>query len=304
METPGYLNPQYVATLADFGQPYALANCRGSVLQRQIGETGYSDAMGPYPLFCCLDWSSIEKDLSALEGRLVSITLVTDPFGNFTKSQLSSTFPDLARPFKESFVADLTIPASSFVSSTHKRNARKALRSVEVLLAAPPSRYAETWCQLYESLKRRHGIEGISAFSPDSLTMQLELPGTVAFCAANEDGVVGMTIWYVHGNVGYYHLGAYSSAGYDLRASFAIFSHALEHFAATGVRWLNLGGAAGTGKADSNDGLARFKRGWSTGTRTMYLCGRILDPDAYGLLAGNTNKETDYFPAYRAGEFR
>ena len=51
-------------------------------------------------------------------------------------------------------------------------------------------------------------------------------------------------------------------------------------------------------------GLREFKRGWSTGTRPAYLCGRILQPQRYAELAEERGPgERSYFPAYRAGEF-
>ena len=73
--------------------------------------------------------------------------------------------------------------------------------------------------------------------------------------------------------------GAYSDTGYELRASFALFWVAIEYFAATDLQWLNLG--AGAGVRNSKDGLTRFKRGWSNGTRTAYFCGRIFDRAKY-----------------------
>ena len=114
---------------------------------------------------------------------------------------------------------------------------------------------------------------------------------------------VGMTLWYVQDTVAYYHLGASSDLGYELRASFALFWLAIEYFASKGLHWLNLGAAAGITSAADN-GLSRFKRGWSTGTRTAYVCGGIFAPDKYSELVKATNHPTTkYFPAYRTGEF-
>jgi hypothetical protein len=46
----------------------------------------------------------------------------------------------------------------------------------------------------------------------------------------------------------------------------------------------------------------RFKRGWSTGERTVYLCGRILNRPKYAELSERAVAEPGYFPAYRKGE--
>ncbi len=86
------------------------------------------------------------------------------------------------------------------------------------------------------------------------------------------------------GACGLLPLGAFSELGYSLRASFALFTHAIEHFAASGLRFLDLGGGAGV-KGRGPDGLTQFKKGWSNGARTVYFCGRIFDRNKY---LGNT----------------
>jgi hypothetical protein len=51
-------------------------------------------------------------------------------------------------------------------------------------------------------------------------------------------------------------------------------------------------------------GLAEFKKGWATGTRTAYFCGKVLDAKRYASLAKKyPNPPRDYFPAYRYGEY-
>ena len=124
----------------------------------------------------------------------------------------------------------------------------------------------------------------------------------VVWRARREGETVGATLWLQHGDVAYYHLGAYAEAGYRSRASFALFSTAIEAFAAMGVRWLDLGGGAGARPTAADDGLTRFKRGWATASRTVYLCGRVLAPTVYRRLTESL-PPTGYFPAYRQGEF-
>ena len=77
---------------------------------------------------------------------------------------------------------------------------------------------------------------------------------------------------------------------------------ALEYFVGK-VKWVLLGAGAGL-ETTNNDGLSAFKRGWATGTRPVYFCGRILNRHQYSELARNCGKpDTTYFPVYRAGEF-
>ena len=86
--------------------------------------------------------------------------------------------------------------------------------------------------------------------------------------------------------------------------SYALYWYAIEQLRHR-VRWLSLGAAAGVSDDASGKGLEDFKRGWSTGKRAVYLCGRIFQPERYAALARERGiVATSYFPAYRLGEFR
>ncbi len=299
----GYSHTDYAASLSEFGSPRLLPRCEGWILQRSIPATPHRDAMGCYPLFMCRDWTRLADDLEDIAGGLVSLVLVTDPFGDYTEEILRHTFEDLATPFKEHFVVDLKASPETFVRPHHQRNARKALQAVLVEKCVEPSRCVEEWNSLYANLVARHDIRGIARFSNSSFALQLRVPGAVMLRATYEGRTVGMTWWFVSGNVGYYHLGAYNDEGYDLGASFALFWRSIELFKGEGLHWLDLGAAAGLGTG-TQDGLSRFKRGWADGTRMAYLCGRIFDRARYAqILEAKGIHATDYFPAYRKGEF-
>lgn len=298
----GYLHPAYSESLAEFGTPISLAASGGWLLKRPI-DTTLHDAIGTYPLFVCTNWSELKFDLEACGKELVCLSVVTDPFGCYDESHLRACFKDVVIPFKSHFVTDLTQPVGSFIVDHHNRNARRALKEIEVESCSKPEDCLDDWIQLYAILIKRHNIRGILQFSRQCFCRQLRVPGIVCFRALHCGSTVGIILWYQQNEVAYYHLGAYSKRGYDLRASFALFRSALEHFAASGLKWLNLGAGAGLDR-NATDGLSRFKRGWSTGTRTAYFCGRIFDREKYtALTKSNGHSETTYFPAYRRGEF-
>jgi len=301
-EKKGYLHPDYAQSLAEFGNPQELPCSGGWVLVQDIPGFPYIDARGCYPLFACRDWSQLSTDLKKIPAEWVTLSLVTDPFGEYDQSYLQECFPDFVTPFKEHFVVDLCRPINTIVSGHHRRNARKAFCKLSVSKSKDVSQLVDEWVGLYSVLIERHKIKGISAFSRTAFMQQLKVPGLTAFRAMEKETTVGMVLWYVQGQVGYYHLGAYTPFGYKLGASFALFWSAIEYFAASGLKWLNLGAGAGV-KNDGLDGLSAFKRGWSTRTKTAYLCGRIFNRTRYeeilkakGVSAGN------YFPAYRKGE--
>jgi hypothetical protein len=298
----GYASPSYAWSLADMGQPRALSRSGGWLLERPIAGTPHRDAMGCYPLFACTDWSGLRADLDELASELVSVVVVTDPFGDVSPSVLRECFPDLMTGFKDHFVVDLHQPLTAVGTAHHRRNVRKAMGGVDVELASEPPELSAEWERLYRLLIARHRIRGAAAFSPVALARQLAVPGLVALRACSARETVGIMLWYVQGDVAYYHLAAYDEEGYRRRASFALLWWAIEAFAERGVRWLDLGAGAGA-KADPADGLTRFKRGWATTTRIAYLCGRIFAPERYAALSSAAGAQAaTWFPAYRAGE--
>lgn len=299
----GYLHADYAQSLAEFGVPRELPRSRGWILVRQIPGFDCNDGMGSYPVFACRNWSKLHVDLEELGTELVSLAVVSDPFGDYAQSYLENCFKDVFFPFKDHFVTDLRQPLGSFVAEHHRRYARRSLKSITVERCERPSDLLDEWVALYSNLVRRHSIRGIARFSREAFAKQLAVPGLVVFRALCDGSTVGVVLWYVQGEVGYYHLAAYSERGYELRASFGLFWTAMEYFASQGLRWLNLGGGAGFNE-DSQDGLSRFKRGWATDRRPVYFCGRIFRRDMYSkILEAKGIKQTDYFPAYRVGEF-
>jgi hypothetical protein len=303
MSNSGYLHPLYSQSLSEFGEPMQLPLSKGWILKRAILGTPEFDGVGCYPVFACEDWSSLDKDFLCLGDQLIALSLVTDPFGGYNQQDLIKCFVDIASPYKDHFIVDLHRRPEEFVTEHHRRNVQKALVIVNVEICTEPIKYLNEWVSLYDNLIERHNITGIAKFSRDSFSKQLTVPGIVAFRAVVEDKTVGMLLWYVQGDVGYYHLGAYSSDGYRFNASFALFWTLMGYFADTGIRWLSLGAGAGTEK-NIDDGLTRFKRGWSTGVRPVYFCGRIFNKEKYRKIVEFKGvPPTTFFPAYRVGEY-
>jgi hypothetical protein len=299
----GYAHRLYARSLAEFGTPRELPRSAGWILEREIPGSPHRDAMGCYPLFACRNWSQLHADLDELAHDLVSLSLVADPFGEHGEEHLRRCFRDEVFPFKQHYVADLSKSIDSIVSPHHRRYARKALSEIHVERCEEPTRFLREWTELYTVLIERHHIKGIAAFSQTAFSRQLSVPGLVMFRAVHGEATIGILLWYTQGEVCYYHLGAFNDLGYQKRASFALFWTAIEYFKAREFRWLSLGAGAGV-RDDSEDGLSRFKGGWSTETRTAYFCGRIFDEARYQeIVRAKGTSGTDYFPAYRAGEF-
>ena len=301
----GYHSADYAASLSEFGAPLPLHRSGGWLLKRAIAASEQCDAMSCYPLFTCDDWAKLPADLDALGNELVSVSMVLDPFSPLAVEEMQRCF-DFARPFKEHFVIDAQEEFESHVSKHHRYYTRKALRVFRVEIASNPVLHLEEWIALYETLTRRHSLTGVRAFSRRAFAAQLAMPELVMFRACGTDGPVGAHLWIIQNGVAYSHLAAFNDVGYASGAAYALYWEAIrtvrEQMSET-VRWIDLGSGAGT-TAGSDDGLTKFKRGWSSRSRTKVFCGRIFDQSAFAALCRERGiTDIAYFPAYRFGEF-
>ena len=296
----GYQSRAYAESFAEFGALLELPAAGGALLKRPIGSSGLHDATGCYPLFCCGDWGRLPHDLDALRGELVSVVVVTDPFAATTEAQLARSF-ERVRTYKDHFIVETGAAPETFVSRSHREQARRALRKVKVELVAEPSAWIDEWERLFGVLAQRHAITGMRRFSRSAFEKQLAVPGMTMFRAVAQGRTVGLDLWYIQGDVAQGHLAAFDATGYELRASYAT-KWEMIHYFADKVRYINLGAGQ---SADTSDGLSQFKRGFSNGMRRSWLCGRTFDPSAYQRLAMQMNpgdRNPGYFPAYRGAE--
>jgi Acetyltransferase (GNAT) domain len=302
MPVSGYLHPGYARSLSEYGTPTELPRSGGWFLRRAIPGYHTFDGMGCYPLMVCQDWSALPADLDELSGDIVSLAAVPDPFGNYTLADLESAFKREPVFFKEHYVADLSRPAGEIISSHHRKYAEKALREVEVEFYSEPLAYLEEWLRLFSFSVRRFNIDGIRAYSRESLHQQLSLPGAFLSIARHRGEAVSAHIWLAHGGAVYAHLAASSPIARGLSADYALYYEEIRYFAGR-VHWLDWGGDVGPAKA-TQGALALFKKGWSTGTRAVYVCGRIFQRGKYEhIVATNGTDASGYFPAYRHSEF-
>ena len=295
-----YASEAYARSLAFAGEPLHLPACGGWVLRRAIPGTPYFDAMGPYPLFACRDWSRLGEDLAALKrSGLVSLTLVADPFAPLTAAGVTGCF-DLARPFKRHFVARLGGDVEQIATPHHLRNARRGLRRVEVEQVAKPLSRLDDWVELYQELLLRKGTDDLRVFGRESFRQQLAMDDLVMFGASADGCSVGFQLFMRQADDAYFHLAAYSREGYRCDAAHALSRSAIEHFLSR-VSRIDWGGGVGAPDA-ADDGLAAFKAGWSNDSVDSWLLGAILDAGRYAQLS-RAVPATQYFPAYRHGEF-
>lgn len=297
----GYAGRAYADSLAEFGELINLPRSDAYLLKRRIPGTDFYDAMSTYPLCCCRDWAAIHEDLSTLSEEIVSVAIVADPYGGYTQNELESGF-DVVNPFKVHYVIDLTQPIDEIGTVRHRKQARAAFRKMDVTVCEDPSDFSGDWINLYQTLMKRHEISGIRAFSSEAFRRQLNMPEIIVHKATFEGQVIGAQLFIQQGNVVHCHLGAVNDLGYKLGAFYALDQFSFDYFSDKALI-LDIGGGAGL-SGTGDDGLSRYKKGWSSGTQPVYFCGRITNEARYAhLVSERCSEVTGYFPAYRAGEF-
>ena len=296
-----YGHKNYALSFQEKFQARKLARAGAWLLVRKIRNVELFDLISVYPFSPCDNWQAFSDDLNQLQHteNPVTLSMVIDPLNVPDTVPLKSLFNHVAKPFKQHFLVDFSTDPFASIASHHKRNARKAFRNLTIEFCDDPHAYADDWVRLYRKLIQRHQIHGIAAFSDTMLRKQLDTPGLEMVRAEFRGRTVGICLWMRNRCHAWYHLAAYSTKGYELGASFALFYESLHHFAREGVEILNLGGGAGA--TAQEDGLTRFKRGWCNRTDDAWFCGHVFDSKRYHALVESTGSEKSaFFPAYRA----
>ncbi len=301
----GYRGAEYAAACDHIGEALPLARAGGWLIKRPLAGTPYFDLAAPYPLFDVRDWSLLENDFSGLDKeKFVTVTVVADPLADVSYHDLFTLFPERHVKLKSHFIADLSRNIEDFVSPGHRYKARRALKKATVDHVTDKEACLSQWINLYAQLIERHHIGGAALFSPSSFARQFAMEEMHLFAAREGEETVAMHLWLEQGNRVYYHLGASSQRGYELRATYAIMWDALHFFKRKGIAVAGLGGVAGNSD-DPGNGLAQFKRGFSTGNLPSMLCGKVMNPGVYDRLSKERGKEdSPFFPKYRHDEFR
>lgn len=291
-----YASSAYAYLFQNGMTPVELKQSRSYILTRPIASTDAIDATGPYPMTPLAKAADYTDDFDTLRrAGAVSLVMVTDTFFCPEEAWLKQQF-DVCAPFKEHFVHDLQASEEERKFSKHHRyEVRKSLRSCETRLI-DLNEHLDAWCAMYNALIERHAITGIQAFGREYFEHLCALnPLTIGAFDGNE--LVSAHIWLEHEGYVYSHLAASTDKGYSCGAAYPIYAHAIEHYREQGAKIMDFGGGAGTSEASA--GLARFKKGFSTGTVGNFLLGKILDEARYQQLSEPKGK-TAFFPAYRA----
>jgi Acetyltransferase (GNAT) domain len=292
-DLPPYSTDAYAAAFGAPYRPISVPEWETSLLLRPIAASSRQDATGCYPRTIIPAGAALPAGLERLRQQgAVSVVLVLDPLAAPSCSALLSAF-DVARPFKRHYLFDRSQGGVAF-DRHHRYEIRRAARRCHVGQVALADHLPQ-WISLYHALAERHAITGIQRFSGRYFAALAHLPGLVTYAAILGGRIVAMSLWLRHGERAWSHLAAADSDGYRCGASYLLYAAAIDEL--RDCRLLDLGGTAGS-ENDTRSGLARFKRGFANATADAWLCGRVLDAEAYAQLSRGL-PASDFFPSYR-----
>jgi len=231
------------------------------------------------------------------DAGLVSVVLVLDDRLRPSLEALGAVF-DFARPFKSHGLYDRGLGPLAY-DKHHRYELKRALAEVRVCEIALAD-HRQAWGDLYGELAARRGLGDLHAFPSAYHDALARLPGLRMFGAFIEQRLVSAHLFVTHEGYAISHLAASSAEGYAARAAYAVNDIAVAEL--TDCNLINFGGGAGL-VDDPADGLVRFKRGFCNAVAPSYLCGAVLDPDAYRALSGGYD-QSGFFPAYRGHRAR
>lgn len=291
--THPYASLAYARSLSQIGPLLAVPEWGGHVLTRPTPCGERLDAVGPYPLTVLPPDADLSGGLQRLKAAgLISVVVVLDPALRLRLETLTAAF-DLARPYKAHHVHDRRLGAPAYAKH-HRYEIRRAHTRVEAREFALTEHLSD-WIDLYGQLIARHGLTGVHAFPHSHHLALAALPGLRAFGAFIDGRLVSAHLFVTHQGCAISHLAASSADGYAAGAAYAVNDLALDRL--KDCETVNFGGGAGPGD-DPADGLSRFKAGFANSRQTAWLCGGVLDPDAYRTQSAGRD-DNDFFPAYR-----
>ncbi|MFO0388476.1 MAG: hypothetical protein ACK502_01975 [Alphaproteobacteria bacterium] len=291
-----YATVAFAESLAHWGKPFEVPEWGGGVMLREIS-AGLQDAAGIYPITPLNKNADIAGGLARLRDvGLVSVVLVLDDFHRLHMNTLKEHF-DTVDSFKPHYLYRPE-KGEMIYGSHHKRAVKTAYKHVKVDVL-DLRKHVHEWAELYDALIAKLGLSGLHAFPLAHHQQIAGIQGMVAIGAWMGDELVSCHIWADDGEYVHSHLVASNDKGYESRAAYAVNDTSLRYF--SGRKLLNFGGGAGN-SVGSDDGLARFKKGFSNDTAESYICGAILDKEKYQQLvnARKFNVPVRFFPAYRA----
>lgn len=192
---------------------------------------------------------------------------------------------------------DLRVPWSEILASFRSQLRYDVRKHHDLYSIERSAAKTDEFADLYTENMTRVNAADMYFFSHDYFRRLSDIDGVTFWYLRSRSGeLAAAAVTVDEGDTVYYHLGA-SHAVHARQASMKVLlSQIIEHHADRHWDQLVLGGGVG-GKDDS---LLRFKRGFSSGERSVSAARIVCDMERYVELGGSPDPSAGYFPAYRA----
>jgi hypothetical protein len=196
---------------------------------------------------------------------------------------------------RDTVVVDLGVSAEDrlkWYSQSTRRFLRKAQRAFRIRRLDPDEHAIFQHC--YEAGLRRSQARPRYYFTAEQHRLCLAAPWATAFVLEAAGEAVGAALFLHSRSLAHYHLAGLTDAGIAEHGLYLLLDHAFNHFAASGQRWMHLGGGRSTAPDDT---LLHFKRRFSETMIPFHTAGLIYDREAFARLGGGRDGRLQ---AYRA----
>ncbi len=198
---------------------------------------------------------------------------------------------------RETVLVDLQVSSEDRLSGYDRTARRRIRRAGEALTIRPLGPKDAGLFQFLLDEGLSHNKAGVRYFFDTSYFKRLLSADWADGWAAEANGVASAVLCAVHGGgiAHTLHSGG-DSQSRQLNASYLLHHHAIEHYAANGIKWMHLGGGR-TNNPD--DALLDFKSKFSPLKANFYVGGMIHDRDAFAALGG---RKGTFFLSYRQAQ--
>ncbi len=293
MNLPYDLSP-YGASLCHHGTPFRLRGWDAALIRRTIGDTPYTDCIGPWP-YATLpenpDQIKVFHD-DMIAQKLISFSACARPGQHLEEAAWRSAGYEVIT-LKPHYIHHPHLPPPERSAKT-RANLSKARRHWQTALLTPSKPELEQFSAWHNELNQRKDMSLFTRLPFEHFQQLTGLDGCHMMTASDDNGPAAAVILMLAGDEVHCHAQAGASHAYTHRAFYALYDAILKHWGSTHT--IYLGGAPG-GK--DGPGIERFKRRFANTTSEVMMVRAILDSQTSDHLA-QTRGDPQWFPPYRS----
>lgn len=282
---------QYALSLQHIGHPLQIPSHPWPFLVRKILNTGYFDVVSPWPYVSHCDPAIMANTLQILKKySFISLTVFFSPEDTLYLENWSnfSINLDILKPH---FVLPRGKNPPNWSKKT-RANINRARRHWQVQEISLKT-FGSTIGQWHEKIALKHQFSLMSHVYPNHFNCLSNVPNITALGAFDKDGLGAALVVDKEADSIHFHTIVGHERSKKYGGSYALFDQAIALWG--GTHTLYMGGQPG----QNGEGVARFKKRFTTDEIPVWIGKVILNQDVYQLLTRKCKGNPDFFPAYR-----